>query len=185
MAVGKAQAVDLDGLFVRGLGGDRAAYREFLSEISALLRIFIRRHLRSWPRGEDCVEDVLQEALLAIHARRHTHDRDVPVSAWAYGIARYKLIDFLRTTRRSAAEIPLDAAPDVVGDDAASIDAALTARKVVTMIPERFRMPIELMKVQGLSTAEAAKATGMSEASVKVNVHRGMKMLARLLRGER
>lgn len=180
-----AERADLDGLFAQGLEGDRAAYRAFLSEISSLLRAFIRQQIRYSRRSEDCVEDILQEALLAIHARRHTHDRDVPVSAWAYGVARYKLIDFLRTTRRSHAEIPLDAAPDVVGDDAATIDATVTARKVVTMIPERFRMPIELMKVQGLSVAEAAKATGMSEASIKVNVHRGMKMLARLLRGER
>ncbi len=38
------------------------------------------------------------------------------------------------------------------------------------------------MKLEGLSVAEAARATGMSEAAVKVGVHRGLKALAVLIR---
>ena len=38
------------------------------------------------------------------------------------------------------------------------------------------------MKLEGLSVAETARATGMSEAAVKVGVHRGLKALAALIR---
>jgi RNA polymerase sigma-70 factor (ECF subfamily) len=40
------------------------------------------------------------------------------------------------------------------------------------------------MKLGGMSTAEAARATGMSESAVKVGVHRGLKALAAKMRGE-
>lgn len=101
---------------------------------------------------------------------------------WAYAIARYKLIDFLRTARPSEAEIPLDLVSDIIGDDDARIEAMVTIRTIVAALPDRFRMPIELTKVEGRSVAETAMLTGMSEAMVKINVHRGMKMLARMLR---
>lgn len=178
----KPEGGPLDSLFTRGLDGDRTAYREFLSELSTLLRAYIRRQLFEGPRGADGVEDVLQEALLAIHARRHTHDRAVPVLAWAYAIARYKLIDFLRMMRASKAEIPLDLAADIADDDGERIEAAVTIRTIIPMLPARYRIPIELTKIEGLSVVEAATLTGMSEATVKVNVHRGMKMLARMLK---
>jgi len=38
--------------------------------------------------------------------------------------------------------------------------------------------------LEGLSVAEAAKLTGMSQSAVKVGVHRGLKALAALIRGE-
>ncbi len=41
------------------------------------------------------------------------------------------------------------------------------------------------MKLEGLSVAETARLTGMSESAVKVGVHRGMKALAAMVRDER
>ncbi len=128
------------------------------------------------------MEDVLQEALLAIHTRRHTHDREIPVTAWAYAIARYKLIDFLRIARRSDAEISIDSIPDIVGDDGVQSEAAVVVHKILATLPERFRVPIELTKIDGLSVMETAARIGISEAAIKVNVHRGLKMLSRMLR---
>jgi RNA polymerase sigma-70 factor (ECF subfamily) len=40
------------------------------------------------------------------------------------------------------------------------------------------------MKLEGLSVAEAARVTGMSESAVKVGVHRGLKALAAMIRGD-
>jgi len=50
------------------------------------------------------------------------------------------------------------------------------------MLPDRHRRPIECVKIQGLSVAEAARQTGMSESAVKVGIHRGLKALAELIR---
>jgi RNA polymerase sigma-70 factor (ECF subfamily) len=54
--------------------------------------------------------------------------------------------------------------------------------KLLEKLPDRQRLPIVHMKLEGLSVAEAARATGMSEAAVKVGVHRGLKALAELIR---
>jgi RNA polymerase sigma-70 factor, ECF subfamily len=170
-------------LLLNGLAGDASGYHAFLKQLSTHLRAFLRGRLTRLP---DEVEDLVQETLLAVHNQRHTYDAGQPLTAWVYAIARYKLIDFLR--RRGAREAlhdPLDeeaaffAHSDVDAADARRDLAALLAR-----LPERQRLPIMHMKLDGLSVVEAAKRTGMSESAVKVGVHRGMKALAAMIRGE-
>src|SRR5512133_3547426 len=83
----------LRNLLIRVLAGDNPAYHAFLQELSAHLRAFLRRRLVRVP---DEVEDLVQEALLAVHNQRHTYDAAQPLTAWIHAIAKYKLTDFLR-----------------------------------------------------------------------------------------
>jgi RNA polymerase sigma-70 factor (ECF subfamily) len=166
-----------------GLDGDVAAYHAFLKALSAHLRAYFRKRLTRMP---DEVEDLVQETLLAIHNQRHTYDSDLPVTAWVHAIAKYKLIDLLR--RRAAK----DALHDPLDDAAESLTAADTEvtetrrdlTNLLARLPDRFRLPIVHTKLEGRSVAEAAQAIGMSESAVKVGVHRGLKALAALVRGE-
>ena len=174
----------LHGLLVRGLAGDAAAYHGFLSELSAYLRGFLRRRLAQWP---DEVEDLVQESLLAIHNQRHTFDATQPLTAWVHAIARYKLIDFLRRRERSdALNEPLDEDDDALAaPDSTATEAKRDLGKLLEQLPDRQRLPIVHMKLEGLSAAETARITGMSVSAVKVGVHRGLKALAAKLRGTR
>ena len=52
--------------------------------------------------------------------------------------------------------------------------------KLLDTLPDRYRLPIVLVKLEGRSVAEAARTTGMSEPAVKVGIHRGLKKLAAL-----
>jgi RNA polymerase sigma-70 factor (ECF subfamily) len=70
------------------------------------------------------------------------------------------------------------AAPD---DEAA--EARHDVRKLLDRLPDRQRLPILHVKLQGLSVTETAQLTGLSESAVKVGVHRGMKALAQRIRG--
>ncbi len=54
--------------------------------------------------------------------------------------------------------------------------------KLLDTLPDRQRLPIVHVKIEGLSVLEAARLTGMSESAVKVGVHRGLKALAAKLR---
>jgi RNA polymerase sigma-70 factor (ECF subfamily) len=176
-----AQEDHLKDLLVRGLSGDGAAYHAFLKALSAFLRAFLRGRLARVP---DEVEDLVQETLLAVHNQRHTYDASQPLTAWVHAIARYKMIDFLR--RRAGRE----AMNEPLGDDddllAASDEEAREAKRdlatLLARLPDRHRLPIVHVKIEGLSVAEAAKATGMSESAVKVGIHRGLKALAALIR---
>lgn len=178
----EAAEVRLRRLLLAGLAGDSASYQAFLGSLSAHLRAFLRRRLTALP---DEVEDLVQEVLLAIHNQRHTYQAEQPLTAWVHAIARYKRIDFLRRRAgREALHEPLD--DELAVFAASDSDAADARRDVATLLarlPERQRVPIQLMKLEGLSVEEAAQAAGMSASAVKVGVHRGLKALAAIIRG--
>ena len=174
----------LRDLLVLGLAGDAAAYRAFLTELSAHLRAFFRRRMSGLP---DDVEDLMQETLLAVHNQRHTYDPGQPLTAWVYAIAKYKLVDLLR--RRAGHEVRNDALDDeldvLAHNDSEAAESRLDLAKLLVHLPDRQRLPIVCMKLQGMSVVETARATGMSESAVKVGVHRGLKALAAMIRTRR
>ncbi|MGQ0751406.1 MAG: sigma-70 family RNA polymerase sigma factor [Betaproteobacteria bacterium] len=174
----------LRDLLAQGLAGDGRAYHVFLRELSAHLRAFLRARLIRLP---DEVEDLVQETLLAIHNQRHTYDAGQPLTAWAHAIARYKLIDMLRRrAARDALNDPLDDEAQLfASSDMEASDARRDLARLLERLPDRHRLPIVHVKLEGLSVTETARLTGMSEAAVKVGVHRGLKALAALIRGER
>jgi RNA polymerase sigma factor (sigma-70 family) len=163
----------LRALLLRGLDGDGAAYREFLSRLSAHLRGFLRRRLFGWP---DDVEDLVQECLLAMHNKRHTYQPDQPLTAWVHAIARYKVIDLLRSkSTREGLQDPLDDDLAVfASSDTDAVDARRDLNTLLSLLPDRQRLPIVHVKLQGLSVVETASLLGMSESAVKVGIHRGL-----------
>lgn len=169
-------------LLLRGLDADAAAYQRFLKDLSSHLRSFLRRRLMQWP---DEVEDLVQETLLAIHNQRHTYRPDMPVTAWAHAIARYKLIDWLRSHKvKEGLNDPLDDANELFST--ADSDAAQARRDIhelLQTLPDKQRLPIVHVKLEGLSVVETAQLTGLSESAVKIGVHRGLKALAARIKG--
>lgn len=174
----------LHDLFVRGLAGDAASYRAFLQQLALHLRAFLGRRLFGWP---DEVEDLVQECLLAMHNQRHTYQTDQPLTAWVHAIARYKMIDLLRAKAgREALHEPLDDDLAVFADSATEAsDARRDLSGLLATLPDRHRLPIVHTKLEGLSVAETARLTGMSESAVKIGVHRGLKALAQKIREAR
>jgi RNA polymerase sigma-70 factor (ECF subfamily) len=162
-------------------GGDAEAYRQFLRELAGSLRSLFRRRLTRWP---DDIEDLVQETLLAVHNKRHTYEPDQPVTAWAYAIARYKMVDLLRArSSREALHEPLeDDHPALATETAPAQEASRDLALLLALLPDKQRLPIQYVKIEGLSVAETAQRTGLSESAVKVGVHRGLKALAARLR---
>ena len=172
----------LRDLLVRGLRGDASAYHGFLKALSTHLRAFLRWRLSGLP---DEVEDLVQETLIAVHNQRHTYDPDQPLTAWAHAIAKYKLVDLLRRRERRELlndtlddHLELFAAVDIEPDD-----ARRDVGRLLAQLPDRQRLPIMHVKLEGLSVVETARLTGMSESAVKIGVHRGLKTLAAKMRG--
>ncbi|CAB3755386.1 sigma-70 family RNA polymerase sigma factor [Paraburkholderia humisilvae] len=169
-------------LFICSLDGDSAAYHVFLQDLARHVRALLRKRL---PNLRDDVEDVLQEVLIAIHKGRHTYRRDEPLTAWVHAILRYKLADFLRArARHEALHDPLDDFPELFAES--EIEPAEIRRdlgKLLDTLPDRQKLPILHVKVEGRSVEETARATGLSEPAVKVGVHRGLKALALKIRG--
>lgn len=175
---------ELRALLLRALAGDNAAYRDFLGQCSVRVRGYFRRRLSAWP---DEVEDLVQVTLLAVHNHRHSWRPTQPLTPWLHAIARYKLIDLMRSQGpRRASEVTLDAAgadDALLARDGEASEARRDLLELLARLPERQRLPILRVKIEGWSVAETAAATGLSESAVKIGIHRGLKRLARLARG--
>ena len=169
---------ELRTLFLRGLDREHAAYQAFLQKFSAHLRAFFRRRLFGRP---DDVQDVVQECLLAMHNKRRTFQSDQPLTAWVHAVARYKLIDLLRSKSvRESLHVPLDDDLSVFAESSTDAsDARRDLAGLLESLSDRQRLPIEHVKPQGLSVTEAATLLGMSESAVKVGIHRGLKTLGK------
>ncbi|HJW42581.1 MAG TPA: sigma-70 family RNA polymerase sigma factor [Rhizomicrobium sp.] len=164
---------ELKALMLRALGGDSAAYRTLLQRLQSHLRAYYARRIGRAAEAED----LLQETLIAMHTRRETYDPTRLFTAWVYAIARYKLIDHFRRTKRRA-EDPLDDTDTLFSaSDAQAVEAMLDVTRLLSRLPERTQKLIRDVKIEGLSTAEAAARHAMSESAVKVSVHRGLKAL--------
>ncbi len=159
---------------MRGLDGDAAAWRVLLTEMGGHLRPFFVRRLLG---DASDAEDLVQETLIAIHAKRATWDPRQPFTAWAYAVARHKLIDHLRRQGRRPTH-PLEEAAELFADHTVEDGAARwDLGRCLSLLPPRQRRLIEDVRLRGLSVAEAADRHGYSVAAAKVSLHRSMKSL--------
>ena len=180
----RAEEPELRALMLAGLDGDAAAHVTLLKRLSTSLRAYFKNQLRRIGRGAVEAEDLTQETLIAIHTRRHMYDRTQLFTPWVQAIARYKLLDYLRRTKVSAREVGIEEVQDVLSDEEEAIGAEgrLDLETLLRQLPVKMRRAIELVKLRGLTTSEAAAASGMSPSAIKVSVHRGIKALALLVK---
>jgi RNA polymerase sigma-70 factor, ECF subfamily len=177
--------IELKALMLASLNGDAAAHRALLARLSHRLRAYYKGKLARFGRGVVEAEDLVQEAVLAIHLKRHTYDPAEPLTAWVHAIARYKLIDFLRRTRKSISDVPIEEADTIMAhDDNVDAESTYDLKRLLQQLPEKMRCSIEAVKLDGHSVAEAADRCGISESGVKMNIHRGLRTLAALIARE-
>lgn len=177
--------IDLKTLMLASLEGHAASHRALLSQLSGRLRAYYRGKLARIGRGAAEAEDLVQEAILAIHLKRHTYDPTEPLMPWVHAIARYKLIDFLRRTRTSLADVPIDEADAIAAhDDNVDAESTFDIGRLMERLPKNMRCSIEAVKLDGLSIAEAAVRCRISESAVKMSIHRGLKTLAAMIARE-
>lgn len=151
----------LKQLMLLSLGGDPGAYRSLLSDLSGCLRTFYRRRL-----GADCsdCEDLVQDTLVAVHTRRASFDPGQPFTAWAYAMARYKLIDYLRRKRTHAAVPAEECAELFAPDDVERAAASRDVERLLAELPAPVGEAIRLTRIEGLSVEETASRTGKSSS---------------------
>ncbi len=171
----------LKPLWLRAQAGDEASYREALRRIAVRVRAYLRRRMQSHP---DDLEDLVQETLLALHLQRGTYDAALPVSAWVLAIARHKLVDlWRRRSRQESLHDPIDDVDEqLLADGQVEAGTARDLGVLLQNLSVAQRDAIVLTKIEGLSVTEASARTGASESAIKVQVHRGLRKLAELVR---
>jgi RNA polymerase sigma-70 factor (ECF subfamily) len=162
-------------LLRRANRGDGPAYAQFLTEAAPVVRTVVSA--RSPGRKAE-VEDIVQEVLLAVHAKRHTWREAEPVSPWLYAIARYKSADAARR-RRGLADVPIDDLAEVLPAEGADLTAARDLGRLLDGIDERSARIVRAVGVEGESAGAVGARLGMSEGAVRVAFHRAMARLRR------
>ena len=156
----------------RARSGDRHAfaclYERYASTVHGVL-------LAQAPAGD--AGDLVQEVfLLALRAIDRLED-PVAIGAWLLTIARNRARDAHRS-RTTMVELNEQMEPSAEAkftseDD----DEAHTALRTIQELPESYRETLILRLVEGLSGPEIAQRTGLTHGSVRINLHRGMKLL--------
>ena len=157
--------------------GDKQAYATLLESSQRWLRAYYARRV-----APASLDDLVQDTLIALHTKRASWDASRPFLPWLAAIARYRWVDHLRRLYR-ADEHELN--EELIGtDEEPGIAARISLERLLGLLPPAQERAIALVKIEGLSIAEASAATGQSESLVKVNIHRGLKKLAAIIEKE-
>ncbi len=128
------------------------------------------------------VDDAVQDAISAVHQKRHTYEPARAFEPWLGAIARYKWIDRLRALKRAPLEL-LGHEGEVDDHETAVVSAVVLDALLARLKPAQSDA-IRLVKLQGYSVEEAARRTGQSVSLVKVNIHRGLARLTAAVQEE-
>lgn len=154
--------------------GDQHAYRALLAECQLWLKRYFGRRV-----APGHLDDLVQDTLLALHRKLATYDPSRAFLPWLAAIARYRWVDHLRTLYR--AEETVFEENTIGDDDETTIAARISLERLFAQLPSAQAQAIELVKIEGLTVAEASRVCGQSESLVKVNIHRGLKRLTALI----
>jgi len=154
--------------------GDRAAFAElYRRQTRAIHGILLARVAAT--DVDDLVQDVFMQAM----ERLSTLHDPCAFPAWLAAIARNRAADHWRR-RPMLVELP-----DKLATPARDRTEALAALAAIRSLPEAYRETLMLRLVEGMTGPEIAACTGLTEGSVRVNLHRGMKELRARLEGRK
>ena len=147
-------------------GGDRAAFGELYERYERMVHGVLLAHV---PYAE--VDDLLQDVFLIALRRLDSLREPTAFAGWLLAIARNRANDFHRRPRVA------EEFQDTVGRNDPDEQEARAALAAIQSLPEAYRETLTLRLVEGMTGPEIAARTGLTPASVRVNLHRGMKQL--------
>ncbi len=128
--------------------------------------------LARMPRSE--VEDTVQEIFLHALRKLHTLRDSNAFGPWIAMIARNRAMDFHRRSRET---VSVDDYSEELRSRDSGESKAEEILAIIRTLPEAYRETLVLRLVEGMTGPEIAMHTGLTAPSVRVNLHRGMKLL--------
>lgn len=150
--------------------GDRAAFERLYELYTPLVHGVL---LARVPYGE--VSDLVQDVFLTAFRKLAALRDPARFGPWVAIIARNRAADFYRRARRT------EELHDELAEGAGRAAEACEALEIIRSLPEAYRETLMLRLVEGMTGPEIAERTGLRPASVRVNLHRGMKLLRKRL----
>ena len=151
-------------------------------EVIAQLRAFVRRRIADPDRADDLVGDIV----LRIHQKLGSVDDQEKLAHWVSRVARNAVIDEYRRAARSREQLLDTTTETAIGpdaDDASSVldELSRCLRPLLAGLPAEQRRAVEMVDLDGMPQADAARREGVSLSGMKSRVQRGRRRLAELL----
>lgn len=161
---------------------DHPSVEQMWRDVIAQVRAFVGRRIADPDRAEDLVGEIL----LRIHRSLGTVDDRERLAHWVSRVARNAVVDEYRRAARSHEDLvatPADVGVEQPDDDAAGVLAELARclRPLLPGLPAEQRRAVEMIDLDGMSQADAARREGVSLSGMKSRVQRGRRRLAELL----
>jgi RNA polymerase sigma-70 factor (ECF subfamily) len=177
--------VDESRLIELARGGDAAAFEELVRRHADRLYGVVLR----FSTGPEEAEDITQEAFLRAWRSIGRFQGRSRFFTWIYriGINEAKRRHERKPPAEAVSSIkgsPLEDAPDWSESPerrAQQRDTRVVLERAVRALPFKYRAPLILRDVEGLSTAEAAEVMGLREAAFKSRLHRARLRVRRAL----
>ena len=170
---------------------DEEVVRRVVAGEPELFELLMRRHNQRLFRtvrglvGDDAsAEEALQRAYVAAWRQLAQYAGRASFATWMTRIALRSAGEFARRERRlrEVAEVSVRASSGVLEAEAADAslsrqELAAVLERAIDALPASLKLVFVLRLVEGLSTAEVAEALDLSEANVKVRLHRAREQL--------
>lgn len=159
-------------LVVAVQGGSRAAFAGLYERFHRVVHAVVLARVPARDAG-----DVVQEVFAEVWTRLGSLHEPAAFPGWIVTMARNRAIDHARRRRPE-----LDDAADLAIAPPPTAEAA-AALRAIRSLPETYRETLIMRLVEGLTGPEIAQRTGMTPDSVRVHLHRGIKLLRDRLGG--
>ena len=165
----EGQHAEEDGRLVRmAIGGDEGAFSTLYDRYARMIHGLLLARVPGLH-----VEDLLQDVFLTAWKGLDGLRDPAAFGGWLSMIARNRATDF---HRRSVTSVDLPDHLEAPERTAAGAEARAVL-DTIRALPEAYRETLVLRLVEGMTGPEIAERTGLTPASVRVNLHRGMKLL--------
>lgn len=154
------------GLVERIAAGDDDAFGELYRKYAPMVHGIT---LARVPRNE--VDDIVQEVFISAYKNLHTLRDKNAVGGWLAMIARNRAVEYFRRAK------PTGELSEDLRQNSAPLSEANEVLTAIRALPDTFSETLVLRLVEGMTGQEIADQTGLTPESVRVNLHRGMKLL--------
>ena len=146
--------------------GDDEAFSEFYRMFAPMVHGIVLARV-----SRNDVDDIIQEVFISAY-RNFSSLRDKnAVGGWLAMIARNRATEFFRQSK------PTEELAEDVSQNGSSLARAHEILSAIRCCPDAYRETLVLRLVEGMTGPEIAERTGLTPESVRVNLHRGMKLL--------
>lgn len=157
---------------------DPRAFRDLYRQYFPRVYTYVMARVGNEQDAEDLVSEIF---LAALESLPHFHYRGAgSFSAWLFGIAHHRLVDFYRRTRRTPVMALLDEIPDLVSDTLPpdhvlmQKETFLHIHHAIASLPRRRQEVVTLKYFGGLRNREIAEALNLDERTVASHLHRAL-----------